>query len=488
MESWQQLINTALLGTNRQALPPLKTAGPLTDALQLVSNTAPDREALLLQTGAILMNYRQAGCQSLYMEDTLIRVSPDEERPYCSQEAVGSLTEAIELGSNALTKYWLELCSKAGHLIPPALLPMLMDKAIAAKQLRTPLMTCYGKRGEWLALLNPDWELLIPGNEMELSTATWETGTTGQRCAVLNATRKEDPDSGLTLLMETWKQENAATRAALLECLETGLNSNDIPWLQQLTAEKSIKVKEKAWELLRLLPESDIVQQYWQLIKSSITLQNGHIGITEPELPLPADIYKSGIDKLPASAMNLTDELYQLQQLIAAVPCSFFQEYLQEDITTCVQLLSAAGFEKPLLKAAITFKETAWITALLQQTSEFYPDVFHLIAANDLQLYAMRFVEKEGSAVILKMGESSTEWSIPLTEQIFKFIAMHPYSYNRNYFLELAHLLPTAVLQTEDKNIFGDILYNQTAWKSLRDNLSALLACKSAMHHQFQAK
>ncbi|MFB6454047.1 DUF5691 domain-containing protein [Chitinophaga sp. Hz27] len=486
MESWQQLLNTALLGTNRQALPTIKATGALEEALQTISNAGLDREDLLLHSGALLMNYRQAGCKTLHIEDAITHVCPEEEKRYCSQDAVSSLLEAIALGSNALTKYWLECCSKAGYILPPALLPMLMDKAVASKQLRAPLMACYGKRGEWLALLNPDWELLIPGNEMELSTDTWETGSIGQRCAVLNASRKDDPDAGLSMLIETWKQENAATRAALLECLETGLNDNDIPWLQQLTAEKSIKVKEKSWELLRQLPASDIVQQYWELVASAITLQNNHIGITDLELPLAPEIYKSGIDKLPASSMKLSDEMYQLQQLVAAVPCSFFSGLLQEDISTCVKLLSAAGFETPLLKAAIQFKETEWLTALLQQTSAFYPDVFHLAPAADLQAYAMRFVEKEGSAVILKMGESSVEWSVPLTEQIFKFIAMHPYSYNRNYFLELAHLLPTAVLKVDDKNIFGDILYNQAAWKSLRENLSQLLACKSAILHQFQ--
>ncbi|MBV7529722.1 DUF5691 domain-containing protein [Chitinophaga sp. sic0106] len=482
MEHWQQLINIALLGTGKQALPAIPADDEPGTALAVIRHDATnDREDVLLKTGAILLNYRQAGTTTLPGDHLPIHTAASETRTYCSPEAVASLQEAMDLGSNALTKHWLELCADAGYILPPALLPILMDKATGSKQLRTPLMKCCGNRGMWLAQLNPDWHLLLPGHEININTDTWETGTLPQRCEVLTQKRAADPEAALTMLMETWKQENAATRAALLECLQTELNPNDIPWLQQVTADKSGKVKEKAWELLRKLPASEIVQSYQQLVAAAINSIDGAILLTELQLPLPAIIYQSGIDKLPPSALHMSDETYQLQQLVAQVPCSFLSTHLELAPTSCVTQLAAAGMEAALLKAAINFRETDWIGYILEQTNTFYPEVFHLVPSDVLEAYAMRFAEKEGSAVILRMGTGTTTWGLAITQQIFKFIAMHPYSYNRNYFLELAHLLPVDILQTDEKNYFGDILYNQQAWKSLREKLFELIACKAAI-------
>ncbi|SHM82130.1 hypothetical protein SAMN05444266_111163 [Chitinophaga jiangningensis] len=482
MELWQQIINTALLGTDKQALPPIPADDELGAALAVIRHdTGNDREDVLLKTGAVLFNYRQAGTTAMPADELLPNTAAPETRAYCSPEAVASLQEAMDLGSNALTKHWLELCADAGYLLPPAMLPLLMDKATGSKQLRAPLMKCCGNRGLWLAQLNPDWHLLLPGHEIEINADTWETGTLPQRCEALTQRRAEDPEAALTMLMETWKQENAATRAALLECLQTELNPNDIPWLQQLTADKSLKVKEKAWELLRKLPQSEIVQSYQQLVAAAINSIDGNIFISELQLPLPANIYQSGIDKLPPSALHMSDETYQLQQLVAQVPCSFLSTHLALPPATCVTQLASAGMEAALLKAAIHFNETAWISHILEQTNTFYPEVFHLAPPAVLEAYAMRFAEKEGSAVILRMGTGTTTWGLAITQQIFKFIAMHPYSYNRNYFLELAHLLPVDILHTDEKNYFGDILYNQQAWKSLKEKLFELIACKAAI-------
>jgi len=486
MEHWQLLMNTALLGTGKQALPAMTARDELGTALAAIrQDAANDREDVLLKTGAVLLNYRQAGITALPADNLSAATAAPETRPYCSQEAVASLQEAMDLGSNALTKHWLELCADAGYLLPPALLPLLMDKATGSKQLRAPLMKCCGNRGFWLAQLNPDWAILLPGHGVEISAGAWETGTLPQRCEALTRKRSEDPEAALTMLMETWKQENAATRAALLECLQTELSPNDIPWLQQLTADKSLKVKEKAWELLRQLPQSEIVQSYQQLVAAAINNIDGAIIITELQLPLPANIYQSGIDKLPPSALHMSDETYQLQQLVAQVPCSFLSKHLDLPPAACVQQLAAAGMEAAMLKAAIHFKETDWIEHILEQSHTFYPEVFHLASPAKLEAYAMRFAEKEGSAVILRMGAGTTPWGLAITQQIFRFIAMHPYSYNRNYFLELAHLLPVEILHIDEKRYFGDILYNQQAWKSLKEKLFELIACKAAMQQQF---
>ncbi len=488
MESWQQLINTALLGTGRQALPELQASEALYDALlHIRQDTENDREEVLLKSGALLMNFRQAGMMPLELPEATITACLPESKPYCHPDAVSSLTQVLTLGSIALTRLWMEHCANAGCIVPPRLLPILLEEAKGNRKLREPLMACYGNRGQWLAQLNPDWQALLTTDTIDIAADAWTTGTLSQRSEVLTKMRETNREEGLRMLIEIWKQENAATKAELMDCLRTGLSAADIAWLQEATTEKSLKVKEKAWKLLRRLPQSDIVQTYWQLIKTAIQAVDGQLITSDITLPLPAEVYQSGIDKLPPSAMNMTDETYQLQQLVAHVPCSFFTAYLEQDLATCLQWLTAAGFEESLLTAAIRFEEEAWIIAILENTHTFYPDVFHHAPPKVLEAYALRFVDKEGSGVILRMGAAKEEWGITFTQQVFRFIAMHPYSYNMNFFLELAHLLPVAILESDERSYFGDILYNQQAWKNLRDKLFELIRSKAAMLQHFHS-
>ncbi|MBV8251958.1 MAG: hypothetical protein JO154_05055 [Chitinophaga sp.] len=487
MESWQQLINTALLGTGRQALPELQTTAALYDALlHIRQDNENDREEVLLKTGALLLNFRQAGMMPIVLPEATMTACLPETKPYCHPDAVPPLTQALTHGSIALTRYWMEHCANAGCIVPARVLPTLLEEAKGNRKLREPLIACYGNRGQWLANLNADWHAMLPTDTASIAEDAWTTGTLPQRCEVLTKVRETHPEEGRQLLIDTWKQENAATKAELMDCLRTGLSAADIAWLQEATTEKSLKVKEKAWKLLRRLPLSDIVQTYWQLIKTAIQAVNGQLITSDLTLPLPAEVYQSGIDKLPPSAIKMTDETYQLQQLVAHVPCSFFTTYLEEDMPTCLQWLTAAGFEESLLTAAIRFEEEAWIIAILENTNTFYPDVFHHAPAKVLEAYALRFVEKEGSSVILRMGAAKEEWGLTFTGQVFRFVAMHPYSYNMNFFLELAHLLPVAILEVDEKSYFGDILYNQQAWKNLRDKLFELIRCKATILQQFQ--
>lgn len=99
----------------------------------------------------------------------------------------------------------------------------------------------------------PDWG--DTGNE------TWETALHEERKRMLQRLRKENPGQGLALLQTELKNESAAHRDELIQCLRTNLSKADENFLQEIaTTDRSSNVKETARRLLCSLPDSELVK------------------------------------------------------------------------------------------------------------------------------------------------------------------------------------------------------------------------------------
>jgi hypothetical protein len=134
-----------------------------------------------------------------------------------SECAAGLLKRMLAGECEAVLAEFLQRAAERQLLTPPELLPGLfgLDK----KDLRPLVQAVAGERGRWLAAQNPAWTdaLVHPGEE------TWETGTTGQRLALLRRTRQATPDKA-----RSWSKARGSKtrqkRGQLISALHAGLS------------------------------------------------------------------------------------------------------------------------------------------------------------------------------------------------------------------------------------------------------------------------
>lgn len=81
---------------------------------------------------------------------------------------------------------------------------------------------------------------------------------------------ENSPKQGLALLQTELKNESAAHRDELIQCLRWGLSKSDEAFLQEIVAtDRSSNVKETARRLLCSLPDSELVKIYEELLRGN---------------------------------------------------------------------------------------------------------------------------------------------------------------------------------------------------------------------------
>ncbi len=334
MEFWNNILHTALLGTDKKQVSPEELPPDLAAIAEQLRQSGGNREEQFLQLSSVAFNYRRCGMIPYYKEGVSISTSPPEENSYCPPAAIQALKDILSLGNNALLGYWLRLCQEKKWLVIPDLLPDLLQLGEMQKALRPMLVDCGGKRAQWLAGFNPDWMFVQSGkpsgirpehgtgsgirsveeagsaaktgdgmgagmiagsnadDNLLAGTMTapdtgddvletkassdeelWQTGNPEQRRQILAQLRQTDPDKAREWLQQTWAQEDANSRADLLRQLLVRSSEKDLPFLESLLTEKSKKVKEEAMTLLKTIPGSPIVQAYWNLLRQAVSLK-----------------------------------------------------------------------------------------------------------------------------------------------------------------------------------------------------------------------
>ncbi|MET7473131.1 DUF5691 domain-containing protein [Streptomyces sp. NPDC005648] len=265
-DAWEELVTTALLGTERRT-PPGGTSG---------------REApvALLDAAAVQTVRRRAG---LRPAPAARRPEPAAEDPRPPLPAAAARRLALLLADRPgtggggrrgtapdlmeLLPQWLATANARGFAAPPQTLPALLDAARGRTDLRPAALTFAGPRAVWLARLNPDWRFALratPGGgatlprpeDEERTRRLWQEGLFAERVALLSALRTREPTAARELLMTTWSTERAEDRLMFLDSLRTGLGPQDEPFLEQALSDRSRNVRATAAELLSALPES----------------------------------------------------------------------------------------------------------------------------------------------------------------------------------------------------------------------------------------
>ncbi|RZB17625.1 hypothetical protein StrepF001_17425 [Streptomyces sp. F001] len=263
---WEELVTTALLGTDRRTPP----------------GAAPGREApvALLNAAAMETVRRRAGLRPARPAQRPA-AAPEDPRPPLPAPAAHRLAMLLAdrpgtAGGGRrgtapdlmeLLPQWLATANARGFMAPPEALPALLDAARGRTDLRPAALTFAGPRALWLARLNPDWRFALratPGGGTSLPhlddtdkvQQLWQEGLFAERVALLAAIRAHEPGTARELLATTWATERAEDRLMFLDSLRTNLGDEDEAFLEQSLSDRSRNVRATAAELLSALPGS----------------------------------------------------------------------------------------------------------------------------------------------------------------------------------------------------------------------------------------
>ena len=123
---------------------------------------------------------------------------------------------------------------------------------------------------------------------------------------------ENSPKQGLALLQTELKNESAAHRDELIQCLRWGLSKSDEAFLQEIVAtDRSSNVKETARRLLCSLPDSELVKIYEELLRGKLHL-NFLLGWSYDKIEFTPEMKKLGLEEV-SSNKNEKDDRFLLR-------------------------------------------------------------------------------------------------------------------------------------------------------------------------------
>ncbi|MCR6638363.1 MAG: DUF5691 domain-containing protein [Sporocytophaga sp.] len=489
MEFRNNIINVALLGTSKKQLSSADLTEDFTTIFEHINSTTSDTEEKYLQLAGVAFNYHQCGTINRTTDQSPLKIAPIEEKSLCSHNSISSLKEVLNAENYSLLGLWLDHCQKAHQIVSHEIIPQLFSIAETQKNLREAIKNCCGKRGEWLSQFNPDWSFY---KEITSEDDTWQTGTPEQRKLFLKNKRETDPEGGRAILQQSWNQESANTKTELLRFLSINISFEDEAWLKSLLNEKSQKVKDVVWELLKLIPESFIVNEYKSLLELNLILkkEKAIAGLIskivieiKPISSINELIYKSGIDKL-SSSKEISDDEYFVYQLMAYTPPSYLETLFKLSPEEIVEALTKDSIGKKLLPAVISatgrFKDKGWALLLSHHTDKFYHELAFLLPADEQEKYLLRNIDQHPQEVITFSSNRNEEWSVALATGILKFTFSQYYQYNRSFYAKIIGLLPCSLLSQVN------VLDTQVQSENMKEYILHLLAIKENILSSFK--
>ncbi|MFF0199147.1 DUF5691 domain-containing protein [Streptomyces sp. NPDC005017] len=416
---WEELVTTALLGTDRRRppaepgdhrrTPPARpgdhrrtpTTGPGEDGHAPTVDPGGDGRpgtsapAVLLDTAARETVRRRAG---LRPARAARRPEPAPADPRPALPAAAARRLATLLADRAgtagggrrgaapdlteLLPQWLALANAHGYAAPPELLPALLDAARGRTDLRPAALVLAGGRALWLARLNPDWRFALratPGGgtttprteDPDRLRRLWQEGLFAERVALLAAIRSREPAAARELLASTWATERAEDRLMFLDSLRVGLDARDEPFLERALDDRSRNVRSTAAELLSALPLSALAARMAVRAAACValdhTLQPATISVEAPHECDPS-MERDGVVARPPAGRG--ERSWWLGQLVEAAPLGTWPGRLGGRAPREIVALPVAdGWQGELhaawCRAAVRQRDAAWSRALL---------------------------------------------------------------------------------------------------------------------------
>ncbi|GAB2778173.1 DUF5691 domain-containing protein [Streptomyces chlorus] len=382
---WEDLVTTALLGTDRRT-----PAGSASGA------NAP---AALLDAAAVATVRRRAGLRPARAAERP-RPAPEDPRPQLPPAAARRLTMLLTDRSGAsgggrrgaapdlleLLPQWLAAANAHGFAAPPPALPALLDAARGRTDLRPAALRLAGPRGLWLARLNPDWRFALrsaPGGgtslpgpgKTERVLRLWQEGLFAERVAVLSSLRSREPAAARELLATTWATERAEDRLMFLDSLRTRLGPADEPFLEQSLADRSRNVRATAAELLSALPGSALAQR--MAVRAGACVAVDHMRdapMLTVEAPHECDAGMERDGVVAKAPAGRGERSWWLGQLVEAAPLGTWSRRLggrtpQQIVALPVGDDWQSELHAAWCRAAVRQRDAEWAQALLGEPS-----------------------------------------------------------------------------------------------------------------------
>ena len=376
-----ELTKVALLGTSRYA-GPIPT-GDHPAASLVAGGTPADREdSLLLACGAQAV-YALAGRLPESGIDPAVP-AVEETKKAASRALAALLESALGEQANTLLLEFLKLMETRGVVLPPDLLPRLLETRDV--ELRQRLMPVLGERGAWLCRQNPDWAHFVkvaadcPDADPKELKRIWDEGTIEERCQTIETLRQLDAPLAREWVEEALPKEKHGNRMKLLKTLRTGLDPGDEPFFERCLDDRSPAVGQTAASLLCHLPDSALVQRMRNRAAGLFTIEKKGPAHKESKLvctppsELAPDWERDGFKKKAAEGEGLRASW--AEHLVASVPPSFWVKQLGLEPPELMAAVADDPFAESVISgwriATFRFDQPSpgWLAALWQYYSE----------------------------------------------------------------------------------------------------------------------
>jgi hypothetical protein len=346
--SWDELLSVALVGTDRRS-----STMDADQVLDAAAGWAVYRRAGIVP-GAGAAATTPAG------PETLLAVGEAAARRLAGLVG-GDIGGIDSVTRGLLIDEWLTVAAGRGRLVPPGVLPDLLDYGRYHANLREPIAAVGGVRIQWLAGQNPDWRYLTAVTSTSDDPEVWSTGTAGQRAGYLRELRGREPDAARELLESEWGTLAPDERADLLAVLAERLGPADEALLEGALDDRRQSVRETAARLLARLPGTAYADRMTGRATAAVRLTGGVV--TDVDLPAECDraMRRDGIAAKPPTGVG--ERAWWLQEILARTPLATWPP----ELTVAEEW--AATIYSGLARAAATQRDPVWAAAILDRLS-----------------------------------------------------------------------------------------------------------------------
>lgn len=429
---WNQLVKLALLGTNRTNLP-----DTLVEELKEIGIVEDDPAALVLKGAATMSMMKKAGQRTSVFEGQLPTPADLDKDQSCSKRAIWYLQTSIKQKQPNTIIEFLEMMDNAQKVLPPEVLPVLLNQSLESKELWEAVAPVLGVRGYWLMSIHPQWKNLhyIP------DSSHWEYGDLSTRIKYLSSLRLTNPSEGLKLLMETWSEENTTNRKKLLDVLSIGLQENDASFLEACLQEKQKSIREVAIDLQTRLLNSPLNQRMQKRLTTFLQFnQEKKELIVELPRGVDSDMIRDGI-LASTQVYRSGTHASQLAQMLQRFPPKLIEELSGQDASPTIKIIAKNKdyghlILMSLVDAAAHHNNQEWLELIFQHWMTNYESTHwqpfsalklmnHLSAKtfNTLSIEALKKCKDiipENSPADLLLQNGQQPWSDELTKNFIQ--------------------------------------------------------------------
>lgn len=375
LATWRgELVAAALIGADRRRPPQVPPA------LGVAARDERDPRTALLDQAALHDVLLRAGRQPLPGER--LAAAPPETRPTvpaAAAELLGLLLAQPPVPPDLrlrLIRLWLDAAARSDLVVPPRLLPALLELGRTDAAVGIALESAWGSRGAWLAerlgipiRTTPSTSLAHDVEHATEPTLTLDTVTAADSFPRL---RRSDPAAARELLAAQWKGLPARVREACLDALDDQLSGADEAFLEAALGDGAQSVRYQARVLLSRLPDSAFAARMAARLLPLITVTRRLLSRRTLEVSPPQTIDDAAVrDGLDAPRAGVEpDRVSWLTRIVENAPLSTWTTATGLDVPqTVALLLPDQALRRPLLEAVRRQRDPAWAAALLDQAA-----------------------------------------------------------------------------------------------------------------------